>query len=145
MSTTIAAAIAARVTASALAVLSAHAGAAAQPPEQKNRSMGLAVAQRTVALPLGLQRGQRLVSARALMLRSGWRPVALRPPNDPSADGAEKELVERGWREVYGCSIDRGVLCILRYAKGAHCAQLYTVGETVPAMHVTGWAIRCDE
>ena len=58
-------------------------------------------------------------------------------------DGAEKRLVMRKFFEVDFCSIDRGALCILYYAKESLCLRINTIGEQVDSMRVTGWRESC--
>ena len=57
--------------------------------------------------------------------------------------GAEQRLAERNFFEVDFCSVDRGALCVLYYAKGNACLRIDTTGEQVKWMRVTRWSNEC--
>lgn len=90
-----------------------------------------------------LKIGEPFLHARARIIRIGWKPIRLHSNDEYEYDGAEKRLVERGFREVDSCSIDAGANCILYYGMAARCLRLDTVGEQVNEMKVTHWANEC--
>lgn len=94
---------------------------------------------------LSLHEGMSFLRARARLIKSGWVPTPMHTNDQYEYSGAEKRLIERNFREVDFCSIDRGALCILYYAKESSCLRIDTVGEQVESMRVTRWTEECPE
>jgi hypothetical protein len=83
------------------------------------------------------------LTARARVIRSGWKPARLRAKSGHSYDGAEKKLVDRKIFEVDACSMDAGANCIFYYRKKQHCLRIDTIGEQVQDMKVARWTQEC--
>jgi hypothetical protein len=90
-----------------------------------------------------LKVAEPFLAARARILKFGWKPVRMHKSDNYEYSGAEVRLVERKFFEVYGCSTDAGVNCILYYRKPQQCLRLDTVGEQVAYMTVTRWTNEC--
>jgi hypothetical protein len=82
---------------------------------------------------------ESFTQARARLVNSGWQPTRMHQGDNYDYDGAEKELVDRGFLEVDFCSTDAGALCVLYYSKAGECLRLTTRGEQIHFMHITGW------
>ncbi len=92
---------------------------------------------------LSLKVGQSFLSARAELLRYGWRPMQMHSDKDYEYSGTEKVLADRKFFEVAYCSTDAGSLCVLYYRNGTKCIRLGTVGEQLKYMVVTRWTEEC--
>jgi hypothetical protein len=92
---------------------------------------------------LSLKVGEPFLSARAKILRSGWRPMRMHSNEDYEYSGTERVLADRKFLEVDYCSTDAGSLCVLYYSKGTKCLRLGTVGEQLKYMEVTRWTEEC--
>jgi len=92
---------------------------------------------------LSLKVGEPFLTARAKILRSGWRPMRMHSNDDYEYSGTDRILAERRFLEVDYCSTDAGSLCVLYYSKGTKCLRLGTVGEQLKYMEVTRWSEEC--
>jgi hypothetical protein len=92
---------------------------------------------------LSLKVGEPFLSARAKILRSGWRPMGMHSNGEYEYSGTERVLADRKFSEVDYCSTDAGSLCVLYYSKGTKCLRLGTVGEQLKYMEVTRWTEEC--
>ena len=86
---------------------------------------------------------ESFTQARARLVKSGWKPTRMHQGDNYDYDGAEKELIDRGFLEIDFCSTDAGALCVLYYSKAGECLRLNTRGERIHFMHITGWASEC--
>jgi hypothetical protein len=57
--------------------------------------------------------------------------------------GTEKDLADRGFREVDTCSMDAGVLCTMYYSKEKECLRPETRGEQVNDIRLRLWLKEC--
>lgn len=99
--------------------------------------------QSITSVNLRLREGASFVSARARLIKSGWKPVRMHADGGYEYSGTEKRLADRHVYEVDSCSTDRGSLCIFYYAKDGSCLRIDTVGEQVNSMRVTRWDDSC--
>ncbi|QGZ38261.1 hypothetical protein IP92_01432 [Pseudoduganella flava] len=88
--------------------------------------------------------GEPLVTARAKLLKHGWKPTRRHADDGYEYSGAEVELIRRRIFEVDSCSSDSS-RCILFYAKRGKCLRMDTIGEKVGYMVVTRWAEECPD
>ncbi|MCG2583063.1 hypothetical protein [Massilia sp. TS11] len=84
----------------------------------------------------------RFTSARALILKNGWKPLQMHVGENYEYDGVEKEYVRSKFLEVDSCSND-SARCILYYKKGDECLRLDTIGEHLKNTKVVRWAREC--
>lgn len=64
--------------------------------------------------PAGIVIGEALPSARAKLLRHGWKPIEVHANDEYEYSGAELQLVAHGIREVDSCSSERALHPVLR-------------------------------
>ncbi len=89
-----------------------------------------------------LKQKQHFTTARMLLLKDGWEPVAMHPNDHYKYDGVEKEFVHRKFVEVDSCSND-SARCVLYYRKASACLRLDTIGEHIKGMTVVRWTDEC--
>jgi phage tail sheath gpL-like len=88
--------------------------------------------------PAGIVVGERLVAARAKLVKQGWKPTRMHTTDGYEYSGVEKELATRSFFELDTCSFDSS-RCILYYAKKGTCLRVDTIGEQFNDMTVTRW------
>ena len=89
-----------------------------------------------------LKPGLRFTTARTLLLKDDWSPVAMHTDDHYEYDGVEKELIRRKFLEVDSCSND-SARCVLYYRKASACLRLDTIGEHVRGMKIVRWTDEC--
>ncbi|MBY8934378.1 hypothetical protein [Pseudomonas fluorescens] len=94
--------------------------------------------------PAGIVVGERLVAARAKLVKQGWKPTRMHTTDGYEYSGVEKELAARKFFELDACSFDSS-RCILYYAKKGTCLRVDTIGEQFNDMTVTRWTRECPE
>jgi len=94
--------------------------------------------------PAGIVIGERLVAARAKLVKQGWKPTPMHATDGYVYSGVEKELAAHKFFELDTCSFDSS-RCILYYAKKGTCLRIDTRGEQFNAMTVTRWTRECPE
>ena len=94
--------------------------------------------------PAGIVVGERLVTARAKLVKQGWKPTPMHTTDGYEYSGVEKELAARKFFELDTCSFDSS-RCILYYSKKAACLRVDTIGEQFNEMKVTRWTSECPE
>jgi hypothetical protein len=94
--------------------------------------------------PAGIAIGERLVAARAKLVKQGWKPTPMHTTDGYEYSGVEKELAARKLFELDTCSFDSS-RCILYYSKKAACLRVDTIGEQFNEMKVTRWTSECPE
>jgi hypothetical protein len=94
--------------------------------------------------PAGIVIGERLVAARAKLVKQGWKPTRMHTTDGYEYSGVEKELIARKFFELDTCSFDSS-RCILYYAKKGTCLRVDTIGEQFNDMTVTRWTRECPE
>jgi len=87
-----------------------------------------------------LTKGQSVKSARAAIIKKGWKPVR----NTSELIGTEEKLYRAGYREVAGCAMDAGQCVLLYRNKKRKCWSLYVSGEEVERMTVADWNSSCQ-
>lgn len=92
--------------------------------------------------PAGIAEGESLLSARAKLLKQGWRPTRQHAADGYEYSGAELQLTGRKIFEVDSCSMDSS-RCILYYSKKGACLRMDSIGEQLRDMTVTRWADEC--
>lgn len=92
--------------------------------------------------PAYLKPDLRFTKARMLLLKDGWKPIAMHINDHYEYDGVEKELVRRKFMEVDSCSND-SARCVLYYRKTDACLRVDTIGEHVREMKVVRWTDEC--
>ncbi|MDR9865930.1 hypothetical protein [Pseudomonas baetica] len=94
--------------------------------------------------PAGIVVGERLVAARAKLVKQGWKPTRMHTNDGYEYSGVEKELATRKFFELDTCSFDSS-RCILYYSKKGTCLRVDTIGEQFNDMTVTRWTRECPE
>jgi phage tail sheath gpL-like len=94
--------------------------------------------------PAGIVVGERLVAARAKLVKQGWKPTRMHTTDGYEYSGVEKELATRSFFELDTCSFDSS-RCILYYTKKGTCLRVDTIGEQFNDMSVTRWTRECPE
>lgn len=94
--------------------------------------------------PAGIVVGERLVAARAKLIKQDWKPTRMHTTDGYEYSGVEKELAARKLFELATCSFDSS-RCILYYSKKAACLRVDTIGEQFNDMTVTRWTRECPE
>ncbi|WP_338802202.1 hypothetical protein V9L13_08635 [Pseudomonas sp. RSB 5.4] len=94
--------------------------------------------------PAGIAIGERLVAAKAKLVKQGWKPTPMHTTDGYEYSGVEKELAARKFFELATCSFDSS-RCILYYSKKAACLRVDTLGEQFNDMTVTRWTRECPE
>lgn len=94
--------------------------------------------------PAGIVIGERLVAARAKLVKQGWKPTPMHATDGYEYSGVEKELAAHKFFELDTCSFDSS-RCILNYAKKGTCLRIDTSGEQFNDMTVTRWTRECPE
>jgi phage tail sheath gpL-like len=94
--------------------------------------------------PAGIVVGERLVAARAKLVKQGWKPTRMHTNDGYEYSGVEKELATRKFFELDTCSFDSS-RCILYYAKKGTCLRVDSIGEQSNDMTVTRWTRECPE
>ncbi|UUT15210.1 hypothetical protein NQ186_13850 [Pseudomonas zeae] len=94
--------------------------------------------------PADIVVGERLVAARAKLIKQGWKPTLMHTNDGYEYSGVEKELATRSFFELDTCSFDSS-RCILYYAKKGTCLRVDTIGEQFNDMTVTRWTRECPE
>ncbi|RVD74796.1 hypothetical protein [Pseudomonas koreensis] len=94
--------------------------------------------------PVGIAIGERLVAAKAKLVKQGWKPTRMHTNDGYEYSGVEKELAARKFFELDTCSFDSS-RCILYYSKKAACLRVDTIGEQFNDMTVTRWTRECPE
>jgi hypothetical protein len=92
---------------------------------------------------LNLKVGEPFLKARTRIIKHGWKPIRMHESDHYEYSGTEKDLVDRGFREVDSCSIDAGVLCTMYYNKKKECLRLETRGEQVNDIRLRLWLKEC--
>ncbi|PCR94502.1 hypothetical protein CP336_21680 [Pseudomonas fluorescens] len=86
--------------------------------------------------------GEPLMTARARLVKQGWKPTRMHSTDGYVLSGVERELVAHKLFEVETCSVDSS-RCILFYSKKDACLRVDTIGEQFKEMTVTRWADEC--
>jgi phage tail sheath gpL-like len=94
--------------------------------------------------PAGIAVGEPLVTAKAKLVKQGWKPTRMHTTDDYEYSGVERELAARKFFEVDVCSFDSS-RCILFYSKHGACLRVDTIGEQFNDMTVTRWADECPD
>ncbi|KAA0979521.1 hypothetical protein [Pseudomonas sp. ANT_J28] len=94
--------------------------------------------------PAGIAVGEPLVTARAKLVKQGWKPTRMHTTDGYEYSGVERELAARKLFEVDVCSFDSS-RCILFYSKNGACLRVDTIGEQFNDMTVTRWADECPD
>ena len=94
--------------------------------------------------PAGIVIGERLVAAKAKLVKQGWKPTQMHTTDGYEYSGVEKELATRKYFELDTCSFDSS-RCILYYSKKGACLRVDTIGEQFNDMTVTRWTRECPE
>jgi phage tail sheath gpL-like len=94
--------------------------------------------------PAGIVVGERLVAARAKLVKQGWKPTQMHTNDGYEYSGVEKELAAHKFFELDSCSFDSS-RCILYYAKKGACLRVDTIGEQTNDMTVTRWTRECPD
>ena len=92
---------------------------------------------------LDLKTGESFLKARTRIIKHGWKPIRMHRSDNYEYSGTEKDLADRGFREVDSCSMDAGVLCTLYYSKAQECLRLETRGEQVNNIRLRLWLKEC--
>lgn len=90
---------------------------------------------------LRIKVGQSFVSARQHIIADGWHPQKV---EQTERIGVERLLDQKGIYETENCSVDGEGYCIFNYQRNNQCLKLYTAGEQLVSMHITGWHLGCD-
>ena len=94
--------------------------------------------------PAGIVVGERLVTAKAKLIKQDWKPTRMHTTDGYEYSGVEEELAARKLFELETCSFDSS-RCILYYSKKAACLRVDTIGEQFNDMTVTRWTSECPE
>lgn len=94
--------------------------------------------------PAGIVVDERLVAARAKLVKQGWKPTQMHTNDGYEYSGVERELAARKFFELDTCSFDSS-RCILYYSKKGICLRVDTIGEQFSDMTVTRWTRECPE
>lgn len=94
--------------------------------------------------PEGIAEGEALLSARAKLLKQGWKPTRRHVADGYEYSGAELQLTGRKIFEVDSCSMDSS-RCILYYSKKGTCLRIDSIGEQLRDMTVTRWTDECPD
>ncbi|MGU9850040.1 hypothetical protein ACU680_04515 [Pseudomonas koreensis] len=94
--------------------------------------------------PIGIVIGERLMAARAKLIKQDWKPTRMHTTDGYEYSGVEKELAAHKFFELDTCSFDSS-RCILHYAKKGTCLRVDTLGEQFNDMTVTRWTRECPE
>ncbi|MFJ7312106.1 hypothetical protein ACIQVE_04940 [Pseudomonas sp. NPDC098747] len=94
--------------------------------------------------PAGVVVGERLVAAKAKLVKQGWKPTRMHTTDGYEYSGVERQLAARKFFELDTCSFDSS-RCILYYAKKGTCLRVDTIGEQFNEMTVTRWTRECPE
>ncbi|PCM47365.1 hypothetical protein CP335_22565 [Pseudomonas fluorescens] len=94
--------------------------------------------------PAGIAIGERLVAARAKLVKQGWKPMSMHATDGYEYSGVERELAAHKLFELDTCSFDSS-RCILYYSKKGTCLRVDTLGEQFSDMTVTRWTHECPE
>ena len=94
--------------------------------------------------PAGIVIGERLMAARAKLVKQGWKPTRMHATDGYEYSGVERELAAHKFSELDTCSFDSS-RCILYYAKKGTCLRVDTIGEQFNDMTVTRWTGECPE
>ena len=94
--------------------------------------------------PAGIVIGERLVAAKAKLVKQGWKPTQMHTTDGYEYSGVEKELATRKYFELDTCSFDSS-RCILYYSKKGSCLRVDTIGEQFNDITVTRWTRECPE
>lgn len=94
--------------------------------------------------PAGIAIGERLVAAKAKLVKQGWKPTRMHTTDGYEYSGVERELAAHKLFELDTCSFDSS-RCILYYAKKGTCLRIDTRGEQFNDMTVTRWTRECPE
>ncbi|WP_256671575.1 hypothetical protein [Pseudomonas sp. PB106] len=106
--------------------------------------ISVAFADSSEAPSAGIIVGERLVAAKAKLIKQGWKPTRLHTNDGYEYSGVEKELAAHKFFELDTCSFDSS-RCILYYAKKGSCLRVDTIGEQFNDMSVTRWTRECPE
>lgn len=106
--------------------------------------ISVAFADSSEAPSAGIIVGERLVAAKAKLIKQGWKPTRMHTTDGYEYSSVEKELVTRKFFELDTCSFDSS-RCILYYAKKGTCLRVDTIGEQFNDMTVTRWTRECPE
>ena len=94
--------------------------------------------------PAGIAVGEPLLSARAKLVKQGWKPTRRHISDGYEYSGAELRLTQRKIFEVDSCSMDSS-RCVLFYSKKRACLRMDTIGEQLRDMEVTRWTDECPD
>lgn len=94
--------------------------------------------------PAGIAVGEPLLSARAKLVKQGWKPTRRHISDGYEYSGAELRLTQGKIFEVDSCSMDSS-RCVLFYSKKGACLRMDTIGEQLRDMAVTRWTDECPD
>ena len=99
----------------------------------------------SLAVPIKI--GETLPSARAKLLKIGWKPVRTwSKPADNLGWALVKDFFDAGFTEIQSCAGTGSNPCIFNYQSGRRaCLKLFTEGEIPKAATVTGWNSSCPD
>ena len=80
-------------------------------------AVGNSVVSAPAVRDLPLKVSEPFLRARSRIIKLGWKPTRMHQDDDYEYSGIERELVDRKFLEIEGCSVDAGVLCIFYYSK----------------------------
>lgn len=91
--------------------------------------------------------GSSFASARASLLRAGWRPRQTQLPRGDGhlerSTGSAAQFYMAGYREVEVCAGTGSNPCVFNYLRDGHCLRVFTTGETLRTSVVKAVSEEC--
>jgi hypothetical protein len=90
-----------------------------------------------------LREGMKISAARSAILENGWAPNPSKRSREEPMWRLERQLYQRGFKEVDRCAMDRPV-CIFKYKKSQTCLEVELEGLKISNMRIIGWSRACE-